>query len=143
VGSAKAEQYGDIFLDAISRYCREHSLSMDVSLPQRASARKARRSTLNMARQTAYGLFARGISIEEVARAVERVPSTVVEYLVSYINKETLTEASPWVEKRSFDRIADAAASHGSEFIGPIYRALGGEVGYDLIKISIAVLENR
>ena len=143
VGSAKAEQYGDIFLDAISRYCREHSLSMDVSLPQRASARKARRSTLNMARQTAYGLFARGISIEEVARAVERVPSTVVEYLVSYINKETLTEASPWVEKRSFDRIADAAASHGSEFIGPIYRALGGEVGYDLIKISIAVIENR
>ena len=143
VGSAKAEQYGDIFLDAISRYCREHSLSMDVSLPQRASARKARRSTLNMARQTAYGLFARGISIEEVARAVERVPSTVVEYLVSYINKEALTEASPWVDKRSFDRIADAAASHGSEFIGPIYRALGGEVGYDLIKISIAVLENR
>ncbi|MEA3239466.1 MAG: DNA helicase RecQ [Candidatus Bipolaricaulota bacterium] len=143
VGSAKAEQYGDLFLGAIGKHCREHSLSMDVSLPQRASARKARRSTLNMARQTAYGLFARGISIEEAARVVERVPSTVVEYLISYITKEGLTEASPWVDKRSFDRIADAAASHDPDLIGPIYRALGGEITYDSIKITLAVLKNR
>lgn len=143
VGSAKAEQYGDIFLDAISRYCREHALSMDAAAPQGIPSPRKGRSTLNLARQTAYGLFARGMSIDEVARAVERVPSTVVEYLVSYINKEGLTEASPWVDKRSFDRIADAAAPLGSEFIGPIYRALGGEIGYDQIKISIAVIENR
>ncbi|HDL86427.1 MAG TPA: RecQ family ATP-dependent DNA helicase, partial [Candidatus Acetothermia bacterium] len=143
VGSAKAEQYGDLFLDAISRYCKEHSLPMDVATAQREPRSSKGRSTLNLARQTAYGLFAQGISVDEVARAVERAPSTVAEYLVSYIAKEGLTEPSPWVDKRSFDRIVDAVASLGSDLIGPIYRALGGEVGYDLIKISIVVLQNR
>ena len=144
VGSAKAEQYGDLFLAAIAKHCREHSLSMDVSLPQGAPRkRKEQRSTLNLAKQTAYGLFARGISIDEVAHAVERVPSTVIKYLISYIAKEELTEPSPWVEKHTFDRIADAAASLGTDLIGPIHRAFGGEVDYDLIRISIAVLENR
>jgi len=143
VGSAKAEQYGDLFLGAIGKHCREHSLSMDVSLPQRASARKARRSTLNMARQTAYGLFARGVSVEEVASAVERAPSTIIEYLVSYIVKEGLTDASPWVDERTSARIIAAAASLETDLVGPIYRALGGEVTYDSIKITLAVLKNR
>jgi len=142
VGSAKAEQYGDLFLGAIGKHCREHSLSMDVSLPQRASARKARRSTLNMARQTAYGLFARGVSVEEVASAVERAPSTIIEYLVSYIVKEGLTDASPWVDERTSARIIAAAASLETDLVGPIYRALGGEVTYDSIKITLAVLKN-
>jgi len=144
VGRAKAEQYGDIFVDAILRYCHDYSLSMDVVVPQRgASAHKEKRSTLNLARLTAYGLFAQGISVEEVARKVERAPSTVVEYLISYISKEGLTEASPWVDKRSFDRIVKVTAARDANLIGPIYRALGGEVSYDQIKISIAVLQNR
>jgi len=144
VGRAKAEQYGDIFVDAILRYCHDYSLSMDVVVPQRgASAHKEKRSTLNLARLTAYGLFAQGISVEEVARKVERAPSTVVEYLISYISKEGLTEASPWVDERSFDRIVKVAAARDANLIGPIYRALGGEVSYDQIKISIAVLQNR
>jgi len=142
VGRVKLEQYGDLFLDAISSYCRENSLSMDVAMPQRASARVGR-STLNLARQTAYGLFARGMSIDEVASAIERVPSTVAEYLISYIMKEGLTDASPWVDKLSFERISDAAATLGTDYIGPIYRALGGEISYEQIKISIAVLKNR
>ena len=144
VGSAKAEQYGDLFLAAIAKHCREHSLAMDVSLPRGApKTRKGPRSTLNMARQTAYGLFARGVSVEEVARAVDRVPSTVIQYLVSYINKEGLSDPSPWVDKRSFDRVVDAAISLDTDQLGPIYRALGGEVDYDVIKISIALLQNR
>jgi len=143
VGRVKAEQYGDLFLDEISRYCREHALSMDVAVPHRVPSLRKGRSTLNMARQAAHGLFARGMSIDEVARAVERAHSTVVEYLVSYINKEGLTEASPWVDERTYDRIADVVASLGSEPLGPIYRALGGEIPYDQIKISIAVLKNR
>ena len=144
VGSAKAEQYGDLFLAAIAKHCREHSLAMDVSLPRGApKTRKEPRSTLNMARQTAYGLFARGVSVEEVARAVDRVPSTVIQYLVSYINKEGLSDPSPWVDKRSFDRVVDAVISLDTDQLGPIYRALGGEVDYDVIKISIALLQNR
>ena len=144
VGSAKAEQYGPLFLDAIKEYSREHSLALDVSFPQGArNVRKEQRSTLNMARQIAFGLFAQGLSIEEIARSVDRVPSTVVKYLVAYINQERIEDSSPWVEEQTFDRIAEAVAQIGTDQLGPIYRAIGGEVGYDLIRISIAVLQNR
>ena len=143
VGRAKAEQYGDLFVAAISHYCREHSLSMDVIERERTPSARKGRSTLNMARQTAHGLFARGASVEEVVRAVERAPSTVVDYLVSYIVKEGLTDASPWVDERASARISDAAASLETDLVGPIYRALGGEVGYDKIKVCLAVLKNR
>lgn len=142
VGRAKAEQYGEPFLFAISQYCREHSLLLDAAPPRRR-ARVERRSTLNMARQTAYGLFSRGTSVEEVARAVDRAPSTVVEYLISYINVEGVSDPLPWVDKHTFGRVVDAAVSLDTDLVGPIHRALGGEVDYDLIKISLAVLKNR
>lgn len=144
VGRAKADQYGALFLGTIEEYSREHSLAMDVPLPQGArSVRKEQRSTLNMARQIAFGLFAQGVSIEEVARSIDRVPSTVVKYLVSYINREGLSDPSPWVDKGAFQRVAGAIASLDTDQVGPIHRALGGEIDYDLIRISVALLRNR
>jgi len=144
VGSAKAEQYGALFLGTIEEYSREHLLPMDVPLPQGArSVRKEQRSTLNMARQIAFGLFAQGVSIEEVARSIDRVPSTVVKYLVAYINQERIEDPSPWVGEQTFERIAEAVASLDTDQVGPIHRALGGEVDYDLIRISVALLRNR
>jgi ATP-dependent DNA helicase RecQ len=146
VGRAKAAQYGPHFLDAIKEYSREHSLPMDV--PPSTGARTVRRrtqgrSTLNMARQIAFGLFARGISIEEVARSIDRAPSTTVKYLIAYINQEGIDDPSPWVGEQIFDRVADAVARVGADRLGPIFRALDGEVDYDLIRISVAVLRNR
>jgi uncharacterized protein YpbB len=96
-----------------------------------------------MARQIAFGLFAQDLSIEEIARSVDRVPSTVVKYLVAYINQEGIEDPSPWVEEQTFDRIAEAVARMGTDQLGPTHRALGGEVDYDLIRISIALLQNR
>jgi len=144
VGSAKAEQYGALFLGTIEEYSREHLLPMDVSLSQGArGVRKGQRSTLNMARQIAFGLFAQGVSIEEVARSIDRVPSTVGKYLVAYINQERIEDPSPWVGEQTFERIAEAVASLDTDQVGPIHRALGGEVDYDLIRISVALLRNR
>jgi len=144
VGSAKAEQYGALFLGTIEEYSREHLLPMDVPLSQGArSVRKGQRSTLNMARQIAFGLFAQGISIEEVAHSIDRVPSTVGKYLVAYINQERIEDPSPWVGEQTFERIAEAVASLDTDQVGPIHRALGGEVDYDLIRISVALLRNR
>ena len=105
--------------------------------------RKEQRSTLNMARQIAFGLFAQGVLIEEVARSVERVPSTVVKYLVAYISQERIEDSSPWVDEQTFARIAEAVAQIGTDQLGPIHRALGGEVDYDMIRISLALLQNR
>jgi len=143
VGRVKAEQYGDIFLSEISRYCGEHSLPMEVIERERIPDARAGRSTLDMARQTAHGMFARGASVEEVARAVERAPSTVLEYLISYIGREKLADPSPWVDEHTFVRIADAAASLETDLVDPIHHALGGEIGYDKIVIGLAVLKNR
>ena len=105
--------------------------------------RKEQRSTLNMTRQIAFGLFAQGLSIEEIAQSTDRVPSTVVKYLVAYINQERIEDPSPWVEEQTFDRIVEAVSQIGTDQLGPIHRALNCEVDYDLIRISLALLQYR
>ena len=105
--------------------------------------RKEQRSTLNMTRQIAFGLFAQGASIEEIARSVDRVPSTVVKYLVAYISQERIEDPSPWVDEQTFDRITEVVTRMGTDQLGPIHRALNCEVDYDLIRISLALLQYR
>jgi hypothetical protein len=66
----------------------------------------------------------------------------VGKYLVAYINQERIEDPSPWVDKGAFQRVAGAIASLDTDQVGPIHRALGGGVDYDLIRISIALLRN-
>ncbi len=150
VGQAKARQYGDEFVATIREYCRSHNLDQDVDpsiksapKPDGRHRRKATRSTVNLAKQLAFGRFDKGESIVAVSDAIDKKPEIALKYLLDYIANKKLTHPEPWVDDATFARIAEAARIKGTARVMAILKELGGEATYDDVKISVACLENR
>ena len=93
-------------------------------------------------RLQAFALFAKGKSLDDVRQATGRAASTVLEYLVDYIEREELRDPHPWLDSRLFDRIRSIAERTDSALLKPIFEALDGTVDYDQIRIAVACLRN-
>jgi len=160
VGQAKARQYGEEFVATVSEYCRSHSLDQDVDpsikpapkpseVGSRArvrkhsqGTRKRNRSTLNLAKQLAFGRFDKGESIVAVSDAIERKPEIALKYLLDYIAQNKLTSPEPWVDTATFEQIAQAAKEKGTARVMAILKELNGNADYDQIQISLACIQN-
>ena len=136
VGDKKCRQYGQAVLEVIQTYCQSHSLEMDV-----AASRPAKNSTI--AKAAAFRLFEQGQSIEAVAKAVGRTPSTALDYLEEYIAHAGIDTPPPWVNAQLFAQITEAARHTGLSALRPIYDRLNGQIDYASIRISIACLRNK
>lgn len=149
VGEKKCEQYGEFVLAAIKDYCLANSVEMDFGVnPETASAelqlnKPKTRSKPSKARQLAFELFEQKLSIEEVAKSVNRAESTTTQYLVEYIKREKISDPSPWVDERTFDCIIDAVKQLGGERMKPVFDFLNGQIDYTQIRISLACLPNN
>ena len=159
VGQSKLAQFGERFIAAIAAHCAASGLTLDAeqgSRPRSTSSpapKKARAgtssdpdrplSTLTESRQTAYTMFERGSSIEDVAAAVQRTQRTVAQYLAEYIQRAKPVSVSAWVDDARYRRIAHAAQSASSSRLRPIYESLGGtddgpgDATYEQIRIVI------
>ncbi len=148
IGEKKGRQYGEVVLAAIKDYCRANSLEMDVGATSETTSfeppedESQKRSKLSKARQLAFGMFERRLSIEEVAKSVDRAESTTTQYLVEYIDHENISNPSPWVDEQTFGSITNAAKQVGTGKIKPVFDFLNGEIDYNQIRISLACLRN-
>jgi ATP-dependent DNA helicase RecQ len=148
VGQVKCEQYGEVFLTAIGEHCREKSVTMDVGPPAAAvsspslAGSGSRTVQTVLVRERANSLFAEGRSIEEIAQTIGRAPSTTMQYLVEFIQREHLDTPYPWVDEKTFSCVSEAVGQVGAERLKPIFDQLGGSVSYDLIRICVACLRN-
>lgn len=146
VGGEKNKQYGKTVLAAIKAYCATNSLQTDVDanpefVTTELPARMARtHSHPSESRQLAFDLFEQKLSIEDVAKSVNRAESTTTQYLIEYINRERIANPHPWVDKQSFGRVADAARQVGKDRTKPIFDLLGGEMSHNQIRICLACL---
>jgi ATP-dependent DNA helicase RecQ len=129
IGEQKLSDLGPAFLDAIVRYCRAHALPTNqldgTRLPVTATLSKAR----------VYEMFAEGCSLEEVAAASGRAPSTVAGYLEDYIGERRPASIEPWVEPKVYDRVKAAALKSEGALLRPVFEALAGEIPYEQIRI--------
>jgi ATP-dependent DNA helicase RecQ len=149
VGEIKCQQYGKVMLAAVRDYCLANSLEMDVGAnPETVSAKLQvnklkTRSKLSEARQLAFDLFEQKISIEEVAKSVNRAESTTIQYLVEYIKRGKISNPYPWVDEQTFSRILNAVKQVGSGRMKTIFDLLNGEIDYNQIRIGLACLRNN
>jgi ATP-dependent DNA helicase RecQ len=147
VGDRKLADYGEAFVEAIANHCRQHGLPLDPKLsassPALISSVREPRPALEGTRRTAFDLFADGQSIDQVCAATSRARSTVADYLLDYIERRQITDPTPWLDPTLFARIRQATEQAGLERLRPIHEALGGEVGYDIIRITVACLRNE
>ncbi|MFA6241492.1 MAG: RecQ family ATP-dependent DNA helicase [Candidatus Hydrogenedentales bacterium] len=146
VGRAKCEAFGDVFLDAIREFCSMHEVSPDGSsetppapTPKKPNAPKAKKGDVQ---RRANELFARGLSLKEVAAEMGRALSTTEEYFVEYIQSQGISDASPWVSHEVFVRVRAAAGLSTDGRLRPIFEALNEEVSYAEIRVCMACLRN-
>jgi ATP-dependent DNA helicase RecQ len=95
------------------------------------------------AAQAAFPLFRQGLSLEQIAQRLGRAPSTVRGYLALYIRQEQITEASPWVDAATAQRVSAAARQVGAGPMKDIFDLLGGQVSFEQIRIVLLCLSNR
>jgi ATP-dependent DNA helicase RecQ len=82
--------------------------------------------------------FRQGLSVADVARATGRALSTVTGYLSEFIRHERPTSIDPWVPPDVQRRILAVAMDLEQPRLKPIFDKLGGAVGYDLIRLTLA-----
>jgi ATP-dependent DNA helicase RecQ len=138
VGERKLADLGQAFLAHIADYCQAHGLSLDAVIGDRP--RRERSRGLSDARQSAFDMFAKGHTVEQVSAALARAPSTTWGYLVEFVESTRPEGLSPWVDEHTYRAVADAVKEVGSAYLRPIFAHLGGKVPYEHIRVVVAHL---
>ena len=139
VGEKKLADYGAEFLNAINSFCQAAELTQDVVV--KLSPTKPRPST-NASSISSFEFFRQGASVDEVAQKMNRAKSTVAGYLNDFLLHEKIVDPTPWVESSLADQIKAAIEQVGTERLRPIHEQLGGEIGYDDIRIVVTCSNN-
>lgn len=144
IGEIKLKEFGETFVREVVRFCTERGLSMDVGgappgrpLPE-PKPRPSRR--LNPG---AAALFSEGTPLAEAAEQLGRTPSTVCEYLCQWIEETKPRSVSAWVDERTHARVTEAFRRVGGDRLKPIWEDLGGDIPYEVIRVSLAHARNQ
>ncbi|HFQ93600.1 MAG TPA: DNA helicase RecQ [Anaerolineae bacterium] len=138
VGQAKLEKYADEFLPIIREYCREHDLE-EKKRPAAAAGAPAQRIARSAGsnRTTEVGeAFNAGQSVPEIAQAYGVKERTVLNHLWKYVQggrplrSDSLLERSQ-LSAETRQRVLDAFAELGTDFLRPVYESLNETVSYD------------
>ena len=149
VGKAKIEAFGERFLQAIQDGCGPLGLELDAdagSRPRNLRPTRPERSgprPLTESRRAAFDLFDQGKSLADVSEALERAPSTTLQYLVEYIQHRPPESMEPWVTGARQQQIEELAHIHGTELSRPIFEAANGALSYEEIRPVLAWLRAR
>ena len=142
IGTKKRQQYGRTVLTIIGKYCAKHHLEMDVSDEEERDDFTPHRPTRSDAKERAFELFAKLRPIREIAATINRAESTTVQYLVEFIQQESISDPSIWIDGQAAKKIQLAIRKIGSKQLKLIFDHLNGQVDYNQIKITLACLRN-
>jgi len=135
IGEAKLKDYGAEVLERIDAQCRSRNLSRDeISAPRERPVVEAPRK-VPAGSQIAANLFRKGASLAEVAKELDRAPSTVVEYFCDFLRTDRPDSITRWVPDSLYQQIVEAINRVGPGPLKPIFVALGEKVPYDAIRI--------
>ncbi len=139
VGERKLEDLGPRFLEVISSYCLTHGLSLD-AVKMRNSRRLRSTRRANDSKTTAFGMFVKGATVDEVAVATGRAPSTAWAYLQEFVERSPAHPIDAWVSPETQSTVAAAAKVVGTAYLKPIYDRLEGKIPYEHIRLVVARL---
>ncbi len=83
-------------------------------------------------------LFRKGMSIAQVAQAMNRANSTVAGYLTEFVHETRPASIDPWVPPDVQQRIMAVAIEQEQPRLKPIFEKLGGSVPYEHIRLTLA-----
>ena len=139
VGAAKLKDFGDDFLAVIQQAGPGPAVVATGSSGQTND--KPKPSIKAGSPADAAKLFAKGMSIDQVAEKLGRARSTTVNYLIQYLEANRISDPKPYVETDNIELVEMTFFDHpDEEKLKPIHEALEGKVSYEDLKIIGACL---
>jgi ATP-dependent DNA helicase RecQ len=135
IGEAKLRDYGAEVLDRIDAHCQSRNLTRDEKAAprERPAAEPPRKSPAGAL--IAANLFRKGASLAEVAKELDRAPSTVAEYFCDFLRNDRPETITRWVPDALYQQIAAAIERVGPGPLKPVFVELGEKVPYDAIRM--------
>src|SRR6202007_458870 len=99
IGEKKLQDWGDLFLDLIVSYSREHHLTLDQrpALSESTEAKRRYVARPGSAPPRPFTLFRQGSRLEDVVREIQVSPRTAAAYLSDFILRERPASITRWV----------------------------------------------
>ncbi|MBM4004940.1 MAG: DNA helicase RecQ [Planctomycetes bacterium] len=138
VGDKKCADVGDPFLDCIREYCQSGPQN-----PTPTVGSTAETSRMSSGAILAAPYFRSGRSIEEVAAALGRAPSTVFNYLQEFLQHDVVVDWTPWVSDAVARQVLAVARRQPGERVKQIFEQLEGAATYEQIRIVLSCHRNR
>ena len=146
VGEKKQRQFGPVFCSEIAAFLQANpkQIFAESLKPWSGSApkRAARQVAIGASRES-WELFLRGRSVEEIARARDLGPRTVVQHLAEMISGGQKCDLRRFFSADQQAQMETAFAIHGTERLAPVKEALAASVTYEQLQICRAAIEAR
>lgn len=146
VGSRKLGAYGERFIRVIDDFCDTHGLSAAPELKTSPVRERERRRTTSVGETTGQAVlrfYRAGMSVEQIAAAMQRAPSTIVGYLCHLIEAGEAVDVADLVPNDRYRRIADAFAEVGFAALKPVKEIVGDDISYPEIHLVRAALQRH
>ena len=157
VGVHKQQAHGAAFIERIAKYCQANSLPTDAPIspeqvadgqavaltPSSAERQPSQATELTPSQITMFALFDKQLSIEEVMQQTSRAKSTVMGYLIEYLQERHITDPARWVEAAVVSEIEVAIGELGPKPFKPLFEHLQARIDYERIRIVSTCWINR
>ncbi len=141
-GSAKAKQYGGMFLKIIREYCEANQLSssMHEKQPKKERKEKIIKQEKDDSKAISYNLYKEGKSVTEVAKLRNLAVSTIESHLTFYVQRGMIS-VNELVQTEKLVLIEPHLENYDGNTIAPIKQKLGDAVSFGEIKMVLAAKE--
>jgi len=135
VGDTKLERYGSIIIEEIEKYLNDNSgvpstCRRPVTSDEPKAGRSQKKNKGGTVEET-YALFKEGMSVEDIARMRNLVPSTIVSHIEQLIRKGHNIDVDRLVDPTKRKKIENLFLSTGQWSLKPIVEQFNGTVSYE------------
>jgi ATP-dependent DNA helicase RecQ len=147
VGNKKLEAYYTPFVQEIAAYVQEHPEIQPTEIQSTSEERlqSTAQSTIMQAAQTArrqaVALSQQDFTLEEIAQACNRSPSTVANYLCEAFQQGEEVNLARFLQDGHHDRIVEAFERLGDALLRPVKDALGDDYSYEELRIVRTLMQ--
>jgi hypothetical protein len=139
-GKAKAEKYGEQFLNMITEYCAAHNLDSRIEEKVAKKQRKEKKEPKPDTKLESLRLYKEGKSVLEIASARNLATSTIETHLAHYVKTGDI-KIDELVSREKIVLIEPVIKNMDGISIAPIKEKLGNDVSYGEIKLVMAYKE--
>lgn len=123
MGKVRVQKYGAEIIEIIKAYCKENEIDPVEIIDEP----KQKSTKIGVTHKVSFDLFKSGMTIEEIAKKREFVPSTIESHLMKYVisgeiapeelmGKEKITKLKPLIQKTKFENLSDLKTKLKDEF---------------------------